>query len=476
MAGMASLLSDALEWIVDSDPDAAITNEEDMFVFSPFIDEARGADVTIVASPSSIPASDIEPSIMVHDETTEQVEPTMVHDENAEHQDAEQAELPVEHLEQQGVVQAEPPVPDLLLVATDAPKIDVGEPTQEVAVRPSENTRPLIWHIDYVITHKSNCAHYPTMKFLCCYGAKEYQRGFSKQVVGGGNAKPGGCIRRKSYLGSGRISSRKIDHWVKMVYKIKLKKNEDIDKYKTILVVKGYTQREGLDYHESFSPVAKMITVRTVISIAAANDWELFQMDVNNVFLQGDLDEDVYMSLPEGSHRQGEKRVCKLLKSLYGLKQASRQWNIKLTTALIGAGYSQSSHDHSLFTKQKGRGMVLVLIYVDDLLITGSCPTLIEETKKYLQSQFKVKDLGILKYFLGIEVMRSKSGILLNQTKYTLELIADVGLNGSKVSPTPLEANTKLTSVDYDAAVRNINNHILEDTVAYQKLFGKLID
>lgn len=151
-----------------------------------------------------------------------------------------------------------------------------------------------------------------------------------------------------------------------------------------------------MDYHETFSPVAKMGTVRTVISVAASKDWSLFHMDVRNAFLQGDLYEEVYMSLPQGFHSKGENKVCKLLKSLYGLKQASRQWNIKLTTALIDAGYKQSSHDHSLFTKHCGDDIVVLLIYVDDILLTARSQRLIDDAKQYMHSEFKVKDFLFL--------------------------------------------------------------------------------
>ncbi|XP_055825307.1 uncharacterized mitochondrial protein AtMg00810-like [Solanum dulcamara] len=137
--------------------------------------------------------------------------------------------------------------------------------------------------------------------------------------------------------------------------------------------------------------------------------------------------------------------------------------------------YSQSTYDHSLFTKKVGVDIAIILVYVDDLLITGNTPELIEDAKRTLHAHFKVKDLGTLRYFLGIEVMRSEKGILLNQRKYSLELISEVGLSGARPASTPLEANHKLTIVDYDVHVGNKADLEVEDLVGYQKLIGKLI-
>lgn len=148
-------------------------------------------------------------------------------------------------------------------------------------------------------------------------------------------------------------------------------------------------------------------------------------MDMFNAFLQGDLNYEIYMTMPQGFSSQGEK-VYRLIKSLYGLKQAPIQWNHKLTETLISLNFQQSQPDYSLFIKKNCEGITITLVYVDDMLITGSSLKLVEEIKKALYNAFKMKDLGELKYFLGTEFTRSKAGILMHQRKYTLELIAEV--------------------------------------------------
>ncbi|XP_075076649.1 uncharacterized protein LOC142163277 [Nicotiana tabacum] len=240
------------------------------------------------------------------------------------------------------------------------------------------------------------------------------------------------------------LPSGKIPVGCKWVYKIKYNADGSVERFKARLVAKGYTQQEGLDFHDTFSPVAKLTTVRTVVVAAALKGWLIFQMDVHNAFLNGDLEEEVDMSLPQGFSSQREHKVYRLLKSLCGLKQASREWNLKLTQALKESSFTQSKHDYSLFTKTDKYKIVLVLVYVDDLLVIGNDLEEIQNAKAALHQKFKLKDLGELRYFLGIEFARSKEGILMSQRKYTLEMISDVGLAGSKPKDTPMEQNMKL--------------------------------
>uniref|UniRef100_A0A392MQF0 Retrovirus-related Pol polyprotein from transposon TNT 1-94 n=1 Tax=Trifolium medium TaxID=97028 RepID=A0A392MQF0_9FABA len=195
------------------------------------------------------------------------------------------------------------------------------------------------------------------------------------------------------------------------VYKIKHKSDGTVERYKARLVAKGYNQVEGIDYFETFSPVAKLITVRTLLAIAAIKNWHLHQLDVNNAFLHGDLQEDVYMKIPEGVTCNKLNMVCKLQKSSYGLKQASRKWYEKLTALLIKEGYTQSASDYSLFTLQKEHNFTALLVYVDDIILAGNSMDEFDIIKIVLDAAFKIKNLGQLKYFLGLEVAHSKEGI-----------------------------------------------------------------
>ncbi|GJY66691.1 ribonuclease H-like domain-containing protein [Tanacetum coccineum] len=156
----------------------------------------------------------------------------------------------------------------------------------------------------------------------------------------------------------------------KWIFKIKYKSSAEIDRYKAKLVAQGFGQKKEIDYEETFSHVVKIVTVRCLLNIDVSNSWHVFQQDVNYAFLYGDLVETVYMKLPEG-YFPPKSKVCRLKKSLYGLKEASRQWNAKLTFALIENGFSQSKSNYSLYTKSNKGVFLALLIYVDDIIISG---------------------------------------------------------------------------------------------------------
>ena len=187
-------------------------------------------------------------------------------------------------------------------------------------------------------------------------------------------------------------------------------------------MIRGDEQIEGFDYNETFAPVAKMTSVRTFLAVAVAKGWDLHQMDVNNAFLHGDLDEEVYMTMPPGFRTSNPNKVCRLRKSLYGLKQAPRQWFAKLSSTLSKYGFTRSYADYSLFTCKREQFTAL-LVYVDDIVLIGNDFELCASFKAYLDKCFHIKDLGHLKYFLRIEVARNFQGLFLCQRKYAIEII-----------------------------------------------------
>ena len=209
----------------------------------------------------------------------------------------------------------------------------------------------------------------------------------------------------------------------KWVYKIKFKADATVERYKSRLVAKGFTQQAGVDFHDTFSLFAKLTTVKMVLALAAIHGWHLAHLDINNAFLYGELDEEIYMTLPPGLAvpdipPKSGKLLCRLKKSLYGLKQASRQWYLKFSHVLSGFGLLQSASDHSYFYKHSSDGAFFgVVIYVDDILVARNNDAQISSFKEFLNGHFIYKDLGAPKYFLGIEIARNHSGIFMSQHK-----------------------------------------------------------
>ncbi|KAG8485617.1 hypothetical protein CXB51_018939 [Gossypium anomalum] len=253
----------------------------------------------------------------------------------------------------------------------------------------------------------------------------------------------------------------------KWIFVVKYNSNGSIQRYKARLVARGFTQTYRIDFTETFAPVAKLNTVRVLLSLAVNCDWRLHQLDVKNAFLNGETKEEVYMKLPPGlKFVKGSNKVCKLNKFLYGLKQSPRAWFERFTKVIIKNGYKQFLADHTLFIKVTFTNKKAILIvYVDDIILTGDDEEEISNLKKLLNSKFETKDLGKLRYFLGMEVARSKEGLVINQRKYVLDLLKETSFLGSKPANTPMEANLRFNKEDGS----------LVDKDKFQRLVGKLI-
>ncbi|GJT67256.1 retrovirus-related pol polyprotein from transposon TNT 1-94 [Tanacetum coccineum] len=234
----------------------------------------------------------------------------------------------------------------------------------------------------------------------------------------------------------------------KWVFRVK-EEQDGKKKYKARLVVKGFQQKQGVDYNEIFSPVVKMTTIRLVLSIVAAENLHLEQLDVKTAFLHGDLDEDIYMTQPEGFQSAGkeENLVCKLKKSLYGLKQAPRQWYLKFDSFMQRAGYKRCAMDHCCYLKKVGSSSIILLLYVDDMLVAGSDMAEIKKLKRQLSKEFEMKDLGPAKQILGMSIIRDKTkGTLrLSQEKYIGKVLEKFNMKDAEARCQPLGDHLKLS-------------------------------
>ncbi|KAL0453733.1 UNVERIFIED_CONTAM: Retrovirus-related Pol polyprotein from transposon TNT 1-94 [Sesamum latifolium] len=189
----------------------------------------------------------------------------------------------------------------------------------------------------------------------------------------------------------------------KWVLKFKRKADGSIDKFKVWLVAKGYTQKEGIDYEETFS--LRFASVRLILAIAAHLDLELFQMDVKTAFLNGELDEEIYMDQSEDFQEMGQKRkVCRLKYSIYGLKQSSRQLYYQFHRAITSIGFTMVEDDHCVYVKRSQKNFLILPLYVDDILLAGNNMEMIVATQKWLSSTFEMKDMGEAEYILGVKI------------------------------------------------------------------------
>ena len=175
----------------------------------------------------------------------------------------------------------------------------------------------------------------------------------------------------------------------KWIYKIKTRSDGSIERYKARLVANGFTQEYDIDYEETFAPVARISSVCALLAVAAARKWDLFQMDVKNAFLNGELSEEVYMQPPPGLSVDLNK-VCHFRRALYGLKQAPQAWFAKFSSTIFRLGFIASPYDSALFLRRTNKGTILLLLYVDDMIITGDDLSGIQELKDFLSQQFEI--------------------------------------------------------------------------------------
>ena len=254
----------------------------------------------------------------------------------------------------------------------------------------------------------------------------------------------------------------------KWVFKEKVRADGNVDRYKARLVAQGFSQQYGLDYDETFSPVVRTESVRTLIALAAQKNLLLHQMDVTTAFLNGILEEEVYMKQPEGFVVKGkEKMVCRLNKSIYGLKQSPRCWNAVLHEHLCKIGFTQSTSDPCIYTSDGE--LTILAVFVDDILLATSSTSRLDEVKQAIARKFTVKDMGELKYFLGVTVDQKTNPAVIGlcQSAYTRKLLQKFKMDGAKPVATPVDTSQKLMKADDDSE--------LFDKGLYQSAVGSLL-
>lgn len=250
------------------------------------------------------------------------------------------------------------------------------------------------------------------------------------------------------------------------VHKIKLNADGSVDKHKSRLVARGNEQEEGTDYLETFSPVVRTATIRTVLHVAVTKHWNITQLDVQSAFLHGDLKETVYMKQPPGfEDPETPDYVCKLKKAIYGLKQAPRAWFDKFSMFLLDFGFACSFSDPSLFIYHRGSDVIYLLLYVDDMIVTGNNEALIKSLLTSLNTKFRMKNMGEAHYFLGIQIHRSPERLFMNQEKYAQDLLITAGMADCSPMSTPLPL--KLDNVSGQ-------DELFSDPSYFRSLAGKL--
>ena len=253
----------------------------------------------------------------------------------------------------------------------------------------------------------------------------------------------------------------------KWFFKVKTNNNGNPPRYKTRLVARGFEQKDDVDFFDIFAPVVRWETIRILIALATHLNWPIHQLDVLTAFLNGILAEEVYMHQPLGFIRRGaEHLVCKLHKSLYGLRQSPRAWYPRLHTTLLAWQLTQSHSDPNLYFAHISNNTIVLLVYVDDILIIGSNFRLITQLKEHLQCTFQTNDLGPIHRYLGVQFDKVSTGLHMHQTEYALSILSLFNMEDCTPSFTPLLEGSTLSK---DSGTPHV------DVKIYRMLVGKLL-
>ena len=255
----------------------------------------------------------------------------------------------------------------------------------------------------------------------------------------------------------------------KWIFKCKTNAEGDVERYKARLVAQGFNQKYGIDYEETFSPVVRFESVRTVLSLAANLGFKLHQMDIKTAFLNGELEEEIFMKQPEGFIEEGkEEMVCKLKRSIYGLKQSARCWNTELDQKLRSLGFTQSKNDPCIYTRITGGELFVIAVYVDDIIQAGKNEKEIQEVKKSISEKFDAVDMGPLHYFLGVKVKQNEKGdVWIGQPSYIQTLLRKFRMEDCNPAETPADANQKLKKAE--------ENEEMSNKEMYQSAVGSIL-
>lgn len=255
----------------------------------------------------------------------------------------------------------------------------------------------------------------------------------------------------------------------KWVFKTKYDADGNIVRHKARLVAKGCSQKFGVDYNETYSPVVRYTSLRFLIALAAKRNMKIDQMDAVTAYLQGDLEEEIYMDQPEG-YNDGSGRFCRLNKAIYGLRQSGREWNKKLDSALMSFGLTKSRSDPCVYFS--GNFLLIIAIYVDDILFFWEDESEKDKLKRSLSSVFKMKDIGVATYCVGLHITYVNGGICLDQTKYVHDVLARFNMTDCKAVATPSDVSQKL-SIEMSPANEEERRQMAD--VPYQEAVGSLL-